>query len=85
MTAKEQFVSTSELAKILGLSRSAIHKKIKSGEIEAERVGRSYLVPKNSIPGLSTRITERQREIISEAVHRTAVEYGEVLERLGRE
>jgi excisionase family DNA binding protein len=81
----EKFISTTDLAEILGISRSAVHKKIKNGEIEVVRVGRSYLVPRSSIPGLSTRITKRQREIISKAVHRTAVEYGEVLERLGRE
>jgi excisionase family DNA binding protein len=82
---RQELISTSELAGILGVSRVTVHKRIKSGEIEAIRVGRSYLVPRSSIPGLSTRITERQKEIISEAVHKAAVEYGGVLERLGRE
>lgn len=38
---KTQFVTPTQLAKMLGISRVAIHQKIKKGEIKAENVGDS--------------------------------------------
>ncbi len=42
---KKEYLSTSELAKLLGVSRIAVFKKIKSGKIKAFKIGRNYVVP----------------------------------------
>ena len=41
VTMEKEYLSTSEVAKILGISRIAVFKKIKSGEIKAEKKGRN--------------------------------------------
>ena len=57
---KTQFITPTQLAKMLGISRVAIHQKIKKGEIEVENIGDlskpTYLIPKAS---LSSEIQER--------------------------
>jgi len=70
---KSQFVTTAQLAKMLGISRIAVHQKIKKGEIKAELVGDSskptYLIPKSSLsPELQERIQKEQKKITENVV-----------------
>ena len=44
--ANKEYLSIPEVAKILGISRIAIYKKVKKGEIKAAKIGRSYAIPK---------------------------------------
>jgi type I restriction enzyme M protein len=65
---KSQFVTPTQLAKMLGISRIAVHQKIKKGEIKAENVGDpskpTYLIPRVSLsPDLQNRITEEQKKV----------------------
>lgn len=57
---KTKFITPTQLAKMLGISRVAIHQKIKKGEIVADNIGDpskpTYLIPKSS---LSSEIQER--------------------------
>ncbi len=57
---KTQFLTPTQLAKMLGISRIAIHQKIKKGDIKAENIGDlskpTYLIPKSS---LSSEIQDR--------------------------
>lgn len=39
-----QYYSTTQVAKILGISRIAVFKNIKSGKIRAQKVGRNYII-----------------------------------------
>ena len=82
---KKKFISTSELANMLGISRIAIFKKIRKGEIKATRIGRNYAIPMRAISVLSGTTTEAKKSIIKKAVKKTVTEYGEVLKRLGNE
>lgn len=41
--------STTEVAKILGISRSTVFRKVKYGLIQAEQVGKTYLITKEEI------------------------------------
>jgi len=41
--------STPEVAKILGISRIAVFKKIKSGKLEAVKVGKGYIISKDEL------------------------------------
>ena len=45
----DRFLSTSELADILGISRIAVFKKIKSGQIKAQKVGRNYVIDRKDL------------------------------------
>ncbi len=83
-------ISVVELAKILGISRVAVFKRIKKGQIPAEKIGRSYIISTKDvneiIQGIGSKIlTEDQKEIIRRAVEKTVREYGETLRLLGKE
>lgn len=82
---KKQLMSTAELAKILGISRIAVFKKIKKGEIKAIRVGRGYAISRRDIPVLAAETSAKKKRVIEKAVKKTVSEYGEVLKLLGRE
>ncbi|RLD18023.1 MAG: hypothetical protein DRI36_02510 [Caldiserica bacterium] len=83
---KEKFLSISELAKLLGVSRIAVYKKVKKGEIKAIRVGRSFAIPRSYVDDiLGNRLSKKKKRIIEMAVKKVVKEYGEVLKMLGRE
>ena len=83
-TEKTEYISLAELAKILGISRIAVYKKVKKGDIKAIRIGRSYAVPRSFISSiLGHELRKDEKDEIKAAVDRTVKEYGEVLKRLG--
>ena len=83
---KRQYVTIPELAKLLGLSRIAVFKKVKSGEIPAMRIGRNYAISYHYIDNiLGKTLNEANKREIDKAVKKIVVEYGEVLRLLGRE
>ena len=82
----KEFISTAELAEILGISRVAVFKRIKKGEIKAVKVGRSFVIKNKDIPGVAniTRgLNENEKNQIEKAVKRVVMEYGETLRLLG--
>lgn len=82
----KEFFSTSEAAKILRISRVAVFKKIKSDEIEAIKVGRNFVIPKDEITkALGLSITDQTKRNIDRTVARAVKEYGEVFRKLGKE
>ncbi|MFH0829298.1 MAG: helix-turn-helix domain-containing protein [Candidatus Kerfeldbacteria bacterium] len=81
-----QYLSTVEAASLLGMSRIAVYKKIKRGEIPAQRVGRNFVILKTDLGGIHNRtVTEEQKATIRDAVRCTVKEYGEALRLLGSE
>ncbi len=83
MTEK-RFLSTTEVAKMLGVSRVAIFYRIKKGQIKATKVGKMYLVdPVNIGNILKATLSSRDKQIIDRAVKKTVTEYGEALRLLG--
>ncbi|MCA9402350.1 MAG: excisionase family DNA-binding protein [Candidatus Omnitrophica bacterium] len=44
-----QYISTTQLARFLGISVVAVNKRIKSGRIKADKIGRSYAIPRKYI------------------------------------
>lgn len=82
----EKYISIPELADILGISRIAVYKKVKKGEIKAVKIGRNFAIPKRYVSGiLGKSLNEGDKNKINKAIKRTVREYGEVLKRLGRE
>ncbi|OGZ33653.1 MAG: hypothetical protein A2Y98_01835 [Candidatus Portnoybacteria bacterium RBG_19FT_COMBO_36_7] len=83
---KKDFISTIELAKMLGISRIAVFKKIKSGRIKAVKVGRSFVIDKKDIVDIVGNVlSDKKKKDVEQAVEKTVREYGETLRLLGRE
>ncbi|HLM84251.1 MAG TPA: helix-turn-helix domain-containing protein [Candidatus Bathyarchaeia archaeon] len=79
-------MTTAELAQLLGISRVAVFKKIKSGKIKAKKIGRNFVVDKKELGGiLDESLTERKKAEIDASVKKTIKEYGETLKLLGKE
>lgn len=84
MVNNERFLSTTGLAKILGISRIAVYKKIKTGQIKAARAGRNFVIERKDLNGiLNQRVSGKEKQAIKEAVRKTVREYGETLRLLG--
>ena len=83
---KTNFVSTSEAAKILGVSRITVFNKIKTGKIPAMKGGRNFVIKKRDVlKAAGELLTSGQKRGINKAVERAAKQYGEVFRRLGKE
>lgn len=75
-----------ELAKILGISRVAVFKKVKNGQIKAEKVGRNYIIMDEDITDILQKdLTVQDKTIIRENVKKIWRDYGETLRLLGKE
>lgn len=87
---ENEYISIAQLAKILGISRIAVYKRVKKGDIKAIKIGRSFAIPrewlkKNLVSVKGRSLTEEEKKEIEKAVAKTFEEYGEVLKRLGKE
>lgn len=80
------YITIPQLAKMLGVSRLTVYRKVKSGEITATKIGHAYLISNEEISKvLGKELTKNAKERIDSAVKKTVKEYGEVLKRLGSE
>jgi len=84
---EKQFISTTELASLLGVSRITVFNKIKNGSIKAKKIGRNFIIDKADLdPELfKKQMTKNDEQEIKEAVKKTIDEYGETLRLLGKE
>jgi excisionase family DNA binding protein len=82
----KKFISTQELAKILGISRIAVFKRIKSGQIKAQKIGRNFAIETGNLGDvLQGVLTDKNKKEINKSVEKTIKEYGETLRLLGKE
>jgi len=78
--------STSEAAAILKQSRVEIFRKIKSGKIMAEKIGRNYVIPRESLmEALGKSVGEKNKIEIEKAIDKAFKEYGKTFKLLSRE
>jgi excisionase family DNA binding protein len=87
---KAIYMSVTELAKTLGLSRVAIFKKIKKGQISAHMIGNHYAIPVEDVREMigaaeNNVLTEEKKGQIKKAIQKVVEEYGETLRLLGKE
>jgi excisionase family DNA binding protein len=83
---EKAYISIPAFAKMLGLSRVAVYKKVKSGQVEAIRIGRTYGIPRVYADKILGKVlTESGKKQIDRAVKKTVAEYGETLKLLGNE
>lgn len=81
-----ELLSTSQVAKILKINRVNVFKKIKSGQIKAEKIGRNYVISRDEVlKVLGFIIGEKRKVEIDEIVKRGVKEYGDVFKKLGKE
>lgn len=75
---KTQFLTPTQLAKIMGISRVAVHQKIKKGEIQAQNVGDAskptYLISKVALPDdiqnrIKRELEKNTEKVISKSNH----------------
>ena len=77
---KKKYITTSDLAKMLGVSRVAIFNKIKSDKIKAVKIGRNYVIEKKSLPEDIKKIIEKKRKEIVEKATKLKAENGKDLD-----
>jgi len=84
---KNKYVTTTEAARILGISRVAVYKRIKKGSIKAIKIGKNFAIPREAIvfDAKGKPLTEEEKKIIEKSVSKTIKDYGDVLKRLGKE
>lgn len=81
-----KYYTIAQLAQLLGISRIAVYKRVKKGQIKAIKIGRMYAIPKESVVNiLGKDLSSDDKKEIERAVRKTVKEYGEVLKLLGRE
>ena len=82
----KSYLSTAEAARILHISRVAVFNKIKQGQLEAEKVGRNYIIAKSALDAYrGNAVSEHQKEKINKVVKQAVKEYGAAFRRLGKE
>jgi len=83
---KKQYTTISELAKMLGISHVAVWKRIKKGQIKAEKIGNMYVITDKEVAYiLGKKPTDKDKDRIEKAVKKVVKDYGEVLKKLSRE
>lgn len=84
--SEDKYITIPELAKLLGISRIAVYKKVRKGQIRAVKIGRNFAIPKKYISSIIGKdLNEQDKKEIDNAIRKTVREYGEVLRLLGRE
>ncbi|MFA6525464.1 MAG: helix-turn-helix domain-containing protein [Patescibacteria group bacterium] len=80
----KDFLSTTEVAEMLGISRVAVFNRIKRGEIKADKIGRNFVVRRDQFGGVFKKSLEKdEKEVVDMAVEKVLKEYGETLKLLG--
>lgn len=83
---KGEYITIPQLAKILGISRIAVYRKVKKGQIKAVRIGRTFAIPQKQIAAiLGKTLRKEDKKEIEDAVRKTVKEYGQTLKLLGLE
>ena len=83
---RAKYITIPQLAKLLGKSRIAVYKDVKSGKIAATKIGRNYVIAERDITHiLGKEISTQGKKRIDVAVRKTVKEYGELLKKLGKE
>jgi excisionase family DNA binding protein len=91
------FLSATELAAKLGISRVAVFKRIQKNQIPAKKIGGVYIISLEDVHDLlqsspqkitvkhGKQTVKKREEIITKAVKKLVKEYGETLRLLGKE
>lgn len=82
----KNYYSTSEVAQILHITRVGVFKRIQSGKLKADKIGRNYIVSHEVLTeALGRSLGKGKKENIEKAVKKAVKEYGQVFRLLGKE
>ncbi len=86
-STNEKFFSISEAAHIIGVSRVTVFLWIKKGLLQAQKVGRNYIITnKELLKHLKNRpINEKEKKYIKEGLEKALQDFGETIRMLGKE
>lgn len=83
---KHNKITIPQLAEMLGISRIAVYKKVRKGQIPARKVGRIYVISDSQVASVLGRgMTTRDKQQITRAVDMTVRQYGLVLKMLAKD
>jgi len=83
---KTEYISIPQLAEIMGISRIAVYRKVRKGQIKAIRIGRNFAIPyKYVLDILGKTPGPAGKKQIDAAVSKTIKEYGQTLRMLAKE
>ena len=78
--------STAEVANILHLSRVEVFRRIKTGKIKAEKIGRNYVIARDAlVETLGNTLGSSKKREIEATIDQAFKDYGEVFKKLSRE
>jgi len=79
----KKYLTIPEAARIVGISRIAVYKRVKKGKIKALRIGRNYAIPKKVLMDiLGKNLKAQGKRAISSAIEKMVEGYGKTLESL---
>jgi len=82
----QKYITIPQLAELLGLSRIEVYRRVRKGQIKAEKIGRMYVIKDKEVAYiLGKKLTAKDKGQIEKAVKKAVKEYGEVLRKLGEE
>jgi len=83
---KTHYITIPQLAKLLNISRIAVYKKVKKGQIPAKKIGRNYIISDMILQNiLNKRLSSKAKRDLDKALDKVLREYSEVLKLLGNE
>ena len=85
MTTKELYSST-EVARILNVSRTSVFQQIKFGKIKATKVGRNFVISHAAVlEALGKNIGKSKKEELERAIDMAMKHFGETFRMLSKE
>lgn len=86
MINDKDYFTVKEFADLTNVSRVTIFKKIKSGQIKAEKIGRNYIIHKKDLSGMfDNGLTQEDKDDIKSGVAKVLKDYGDTIRMLGKE
>ena len=83
---KKDYITIPQLARMLGISRTAVYKKVKKSQIAATRVGRVYVISDADVTAiLGDKMSGKDKMQVEQAVRKTVADFSETLKLLGNE
>ena len=71
---------------MLGISRIAVYRKVKAGQIPATKIGRTYVIADRTVNEVLQKVMRPgDKKRVDRAVKKVVRDYGGVLKRLARE
>jgi excisionase family DNA binding protein len=86
MKKDNKYLSIPEVAKILGISRIAVYKKVKKGDIDSIKIGNQYVISNSRISEIMGKTTSpAKQKKIELSIKKFVEEYRDLIIRLGDE